>query len=437
MSGSVKIATQDRSYGSAVPRTGGAKVQATFVKMAWRNMWRNWRRTAIALVAIVLGLILLLFVDGLIKGSDQAIFGNAVRLYGGNIQIHAPGFRAKSRRLPLLPLQNPAGLLETIRAQPQVKLASQRINTGGMLSSKEGAYGVAITGIDPAVEAANSLQAENIVAGRFLLPEDGDAIVIGQALAALLNVTAGDRVTLLGRGAHEQMRQRTMTIVGIYALGVVEAEKISAFITLPEAQTLYDLRDQSTEIAIVLNQVGQEDAVLNTLQTAFPGYEIDTWDTLRPELRQTMDTKAAVSSFFGLIVILIAAIGVLNLMLMAVFERTREMGVLAALGMKGRQIMGLFLLEGALIGVVGAVIGCTLGVAILWVYSRVGIDFSSMSGSDMGEITALMGDRIYTSFSAAAVISRGITVAVIAALAALYPAWQAARQEPAEALHHV
>src|SRR5215216_144366 len=110
------------------------------ITLAWRNMWRNWRRTAIALVAIVLGLILLLFVDGLIKGSDQAIFGNAVRLYGGNIQIHAPGFREKSRRLPLLPLQKPAGLLETIRAQPQVKLASQRINTGGMISSNEGAY---------------------------------------------------------------------------------------------------------------------------------------------------------------------------------------------------------------------------------------------------------------------------------------------------------
>ena len=438
MSKSINIAPQGRAYApSAIPRTGALSFQATTLKMAWRNMWRNWRRTAIALVAIVLGLILLLFADGLIKGSDQAIFGNAVRLYGGNIQIHAPGFREKARRLPLLALENPDALLETIRAQPQVKLASKRINTGGMISSREGAFAVAITAIEPAVEAANSLQAENIVAGRFLLPEDGDAVVIGQGLADLLHVRVGDRVTLLGRGAHEQMRQRTMTIVGIYSLGIAEAEKISALITLPEAQTLYDLRDQATEITIVLQQVGQEDAVLKTLQTAFPGYEIDSWETLRPELRQTMDTKAAVSSFFGLIVVLIAAIGVLNLMLMAVFERTREMGVLAALGMKGRQIMGLFLLEGALIGVVGAVIGCAIGAVILLVFAQVGIDLSVMSNANMGEITALMGDRLYTSFSLPGVISRGITVAVIAALAAFYPAWQAARQEPAEALHHV
>jgi ABC-type lipoprotein release transport system permease subunit len=438
MSELIKAASQDHRYTrTAAPGVRAVRYQATALKMAWRNMWRNWRRTAIALVAIVLGLIMLLFMQGLIQGSDQAIFGNAVRLYGGNIQIHTVGFRDKAKRLPLLPLENPDALLQVVRDQPQVKVASKRMNTGGMVSSNEGAFPVAITGIEPAVEAVNSLQAENIVAGRFLLPEDGDAILIGQGLADLLNVTVGDRVTLLGRGAHEQMRQRSMIVVGIYDLGMTEAEKGMAFITLPEAQTLYDLRDQATEITIVLESVGQEDAVLNALQAAFPSYEIDSWETLRPEMRQTMDTKAAVSGFFGLIVLLIASIGILNLMLMAVFERTREMGVLAALGMKGRQIMELFLLEGALIGVVGAVIGCVVGAVILFIFGQIGLDFSAMSNSNMGEVTALMGDRIYTSYSVSGIIMQGIAVAVIAALASLFPAWQASRQEPAEALHHV
>jgi ABC-type lipoprotein release transport system permease subunit len=228
-----------------------------------------------------------------------------------------------------------------------------------------------------------------------------------------------------------------MTIVGIYDLGMAEAEKGMAFITLAEAQTLYDLRDQATEVTIVLQKVGQEEAVVGALQAALPGYEIDTWDTLRPEMRQTMDTKAMTTTFISFIVLLIASIGILNLMLMAVFERTREMGVLAALGMKGRQIMGLFLLEGALIGVVGAVIGCIIAVVILLIMGQVGFGLSAFSGSDMGEITALMGDRIYPSFTVPDVIGRGVVVALIAALASLYPAWQAARQEPAEALHHV
>jgi ABC-type lipoprotein release transport system permease subunit len=436
MSESIKVMPQDRIYHKTrSPGVGAVSYQATSLKMAWRNMWRNWRRTAIAVVAIVLGLILLLFMEGLIKGSDQAIFGNAVRLYGGNIQVHAPGFREKATRLPLLPLDHADAIAEAARAQPQVKIAAKRINTGGMISSREGTFGVGITAIEPAIEGPHSIQAENIVAGRYLLPEDGDAVLIGKGLADLLAVTAGDRVTLLGRSTHEMMRQRTMMVVGVYDLGMAEAEKGTVLITLPEAQSLYDLRDQATEVTIVLQEMGQENAVLAPLRAAFPGAEVDSWDTLRPEMRQAMDTKAAVTTFVSLIILLVASIGVLNLMLMAVFERTREMGILAALGMKGRQIMGLFLLEGTLIGVVGAVIGCTIGLVILSIFGQVGIDFSSVSS--MGEATALMGDRIYTAYSLAGIAGRGVTVALITALASLYPAWQAARQEPAQALHHV
>ena len=133
--------------------------------------------------------------------------------------------------------------------------------------------------------------------------------------------------------------------------------------------------------------------------------------------------------------VFIASIGILNLMLMAVFERTREMGVLAALGMKSRQLMGLFLLEGFMIGAVGALIGCSLGLALNWAIAQVGIDYSF--ASDMGEITALMGDRLYPSYSVTDAIRYGVLVVLISALAALYPAWQAGREEPAEALHHV
>jgi ABC-type lipoprotein release transport system permease subunit len=436
MSESIQVAPQRHSYARGAPlRAAVISYPLTAVKLAWRNMWRNWRRTAIALVAIVIGLILLLFMEGLIQGSDQAIFGNAVRLYGGNIQVHAPGFREKANRLPLLPLGDADTILEVARAQPQVIYAAPRINTGGMISSREGAYSVAITGVEPDVEVLHSIQAENVVAGRFLLAEDQDAIFLGQGLADLLAVAPGDRVTLLGRSSHEMMRQRTMTLVGIYDLGMAEAEKGVVFITLPTAQRLYNLRDQTTEVTLTLAKVGQEAAVLAALQAALPGYEVDSWETLRPEMRQTMDTKAGVTTFISFVVLLIASIGILNLMLMAVFERTREMGVLAALGMKGRQVMGLFLLEGALIGVVGAVIGCTLAVILLSALGQVGLDFSSTA--NMGEMTALMGDRIYPSFTWAGVLGRGITVAFIAALAALYPAWQAARQEPARALHHV
>lgn len=403
--------------------------------LAWRNMWRNWRRTAIALIAIVLGLILLLFMQGMITGSDQAIYGNAVRLYGGNIQVHAPGFLAKANRLPLLPVDDPDKVIQIASARPDVTLAAKRINTGGIVSSRDTAAPVAIAGVQPGVESPYSIQAENIKEGRFLQDGEGDAIVIGRGLADILKAQVGDRVILLGKSRNETMRQRSMTIVGIYDLGMREAEKGTVFVTLDEAQSLYNLRNEATAVNVSLQKVGEEENVVNELKAQLPNHEVNSWDTLRPEMRQTMETKAVSVTFFGIVVLMIASIGILNLMLMAVFERTREMGVLAALGMKGRQLMLLFLLEGALIGLVGAVIGCILGWLVVSAVGNVGFDLSFAQG--MGDITALLGDRIYPTVSVTDVLIRGILVVVIAAFASLYPAWQASRKEPAVALHHV
>ena len=408
---------------------------AKLFKMAWRNMWRNWRRTAIALTAIVLGLILLLLLNGMIQGSDQGIYGNAVRLYGGNVQVHAPGYRLKASRMPLLPLADADAVVAATQAQPEVVSAVQRISTGGLVSTRAGSFPVKIIAVQPALEAPHSIQAENISVGRYLLDEDSDAVVIGQGLATELGVTAGDRVTLIGRSKQETMRQRTMTVVGIYDLGIGDAEKSMVFITLPEAQSLYNLRDQVTEVAITLQKVGQEAAVMPLLAAALPGYEVDSWTTLHPEIEETIATKGVYTTVIGFIVLAIASIGVLNLMLMAVFERTREMGVLAALGMKSRQVMTLFLLEGGMIGLVGAVIGCLAGYAIVLALGQVGIDFGFVSG--MGEITALMGSRLYPAVTPVNVVLEGLAVIVIAALASLYPAWQASRKEPAAALHHI
>ncbi len=405
------------------------------ILLAWRNMWRNWRRTAIALTAMVLGLTLLIFFTGMIEGSDQAIFGNAVRIYGGNLHVNAPGYRVKASRLPLLPLEDADAVMRTVAAEPTVVAVAPRISTSGMVSKRGTALGVAITAIDPTIEAPLSLQAESIVQGRFLSPADHDAILIGQGLADRLQVGVGDSVSLLGRRKNETLRQHSMTVVGVYNLGMPDIEKSVVYIPLADAQMLYNLRGQATEAVVFLKQVGTEERLMRSLQAELPGYEVNSWQTLRPEFRETMRTKLVFTSFIGMVVIGIAAIGILNLMLMAAFERTREMGVLAALGMRNWQIMALFMLEGALIGVVGAVLGCALGVLLVWAVAQVGIDLSMAAG--MGEIMALLGNRLYPSVTVGDVLGRGLLVVLISALASLYPAWQAARNEPAVALHHV
>jgi len=406
------------------------------LRMAWRNVRRNGRRTVIAVIAIALGLALMLFFDGLMGGAKQAIYGNTVKLQGGNVQVHAPGYREKAKRMPLLPLADDEAAVQAALAQPQVVAASRRIETSGMVSSREGTMPVVITGIEPVREAPASMVADNIAQGRYLEAGDEDVLLIGQALAKQLEVTVDDRITLVGRATHEQMRRRTMTIVGIYDIGIAEVEKRMVYVSLLEAQTLFDLRDQATEVALFLERVGQESPLVEALQATLPGYEVDAWDTLDPSTKQSMEMEDEIMGVFGLIILLIAGVGILNLMLMAVFERTREIGLLAAMGLKRREIVALFLLEGVLIGLLGALAGSALGGLISAYYGKVGLEWAA-TASEYSDLAALLGGRIYFTIGMGTLFNRALTVAIIAALASLYPAWQASQREPAEALHYV
>jgi ABC-type lipoprotein release transport system permease subunit len=389
----------------------------------------------VIVTAMGFGLCLMMWYDGLVDGFYQAIYGNAIKVLGGNIQIHAEGYKASAGQTPLLPLGEDLQVLEAARSQPGVIVASRRINTGGLASSREGAFAVGITAIEPEVEQAVNLAGQNVVAGRNLAGSDGDSILIGKGLADAMAVGVGDRIALAGRSSHQEMRRRTMTVVGIYDLGIPEVEKLTVYITLSEAQGLYDLTGQSTEVAVFLDQVGGEAKVIQGLAPVLPGYEIVPFTDSYPELQYALTTKGKAMDVFSVIILGIAAIGILNLLLMAVYERTREIGVLGAMGLKPRQISLLFILEGTMIGLVGVALGVVLGLALNGVQKVVGLDFTAFSS--MSSYTALITDRIYPSWGVSKLLGRASTVAIIAALAAVIPAREAAQRDPAEALHYV
>jgi len=406
-----------------------------YLRLAWRNLWRHRRRTVIVVVAMALGLSLMMWYDGLIAGFDQAIYGGAIKVLGGNIQIHAAGYRAKADSRPLLPLADDTAVVSTALAQPQVLAATRRINTGGLATSREGAFSVGIAGIEPEKELDVNLAAQHVTAGRYLTADDLDMIFIGKGLADAMDVQVGDRISLTGRATHEQMRQRTMTVVGIYDLGMAEIEKRTIYISLLEAQELYGLSDQSTEVVIVLKMLGQEPQVIAALQPGLPGYEVDSWETNFPELKAALGTKGAVMNVFSVIILVIAGVGILNLLLMAVYERRREIGLLGAMGLKPRQISLLFILEGTLMGLVGVAAGIVLGLLINGALRQVGLDFAAYA--NVTEYMALIQGRIYPEWGVDKLFERAMTVAVISALAAFIPAREAAQREPAEALHTV
>ncbi len=406
-----------------------------YLRLAWRNIWRHRRRTLIVVLAIALTLALMMWYDGLIGGFNEAIYGNAIRVLGGNIQIHAAGYEAEVGQLPLLPLTNDQALVQAAQAQPQVMAAARRINTGGMATTREGAFGVMIVGVEPDQELPVSLVAQKVSAGRYLAADDKDMVYIGQGLATAMDVGVGDRFTLAGRDTHQQMRRRTMTVAGIYDIGMPDIEKRTIYMTLGEAQDLYGLNGQVTEIAISLKQIGEEPAVMNALQPSLAGSEIVSWQTSFPELEQALATKGGAMNVFSVIMMVIVGIGILNLLLMAIYERTREIGILGALGLKPSQISILFVLEGTLMGLVGVAAGVALGLLINGVLGQVGLDYSKFS--NITSYMALISGRVYPTWGVDTLPQRTLTVLVITTLAALYPAREAARREPAEALHYV
>lgn len=405
-----------------------------YLKLAWRNIWRHKRRTAIIVLAMSLTLSLMMFYDGLMNGFTDAIYGNAVKVLGGNIQVHADGYRADVGSTPLLPLTDAQAVVSAAEADPTVLAATQRINTGGLVTNREGAFAVAITGIEPEKELQVNLIGQYVTEGRNLASDDTDSILIGKGLADSMNVAVGDRITLVGRSQHKEMRQRTMTIVGIFDLGMADIEKQSVYISLAEAQNLYELT-APTEVAIFLQHLGQEDKVITALQSSTTGYEIESFQANYPDLASAIDSKGGVMNVFSIIIIAIAGVGILNLLLMAVYERTREIGVLGAMGLKANQIAVLFILEGTMIGLVGVAAGIILGLALNGYLMKVGMDFGSMTQA--ASYMALIKDKVYPTWGVEKLLMRASMVAIISALASVIPAIEAGRREPAEALHFV
>lgn len=407
------------------------------LKLAWRNLWRNRRRTLLVVMAMGMMMSFLVMYDGMLFGFESAVYGNAIKLSGGNIQIRANGYEDSYSPNPMLPLGNGLDAVQAAESQPGVEVALRHANTGGLVTNRAGAFSVSINGIEPEKEAPVNpiFQEEFLLDGRLLKGDDEDVIFIGKGLADAMEIGVGDRISMSGKSTNEEMRKRTMTVIGIYDINLASFERQSLYISLSEAQLLYDLGDEVTEVILYTEVTGKENPIVEALNASLTGYEISTWKTAIPELSSTVEMKNAIMTGFSAVLLGIAAIGIFNILLMSIYERTKEIGLLGAIGLKPRQITLLFLFEGIMIGLVGAVVGTIMGYLITSILGFYGINYGF--AVDMVDYMALMGSYIYPAFDFNLTLQRAGMVAIISTLAALYPAMEASRREPADALHHV
>lgn len=405
-----------------------------FLKLAARNLLRNKRRSAITFIAIGLGLVLVLFFYGFIQGVDKQFTDNFIKAQTGHIQIHAQGYQEKARLMPLdIAIRDYQSVVQKLQELPPVKDIFPRLRFPVIVSTGSESLGVLGLGFDPQAER-DGVIATKIAQGEYFSDKSGYAL-IGAQLAQDLHVGIGDLLTLVATTAKGALNSIDVEVKGIFATGYSQIDNSVLALALPDAQRLLRMAGQVTEITMMLTDADQAESVAQTIRERFSddGLEVQTWKELGAAIFELLAARRQLMAVISFVVILIAALGIVNTMLMSVFERTREIGTLMALGMTPGEIRLLFLLESALLGAAGGLMGSAVGGVLLKYFATVGVTFTQTSQF----INLPVGTTFYAEFSWGTIVLFFALAQVVAVLAALYPAYIASKQEPVQALRHV
>jgi ABC-type lipoprotein release transport system permease subunit len=399
--------------------------------IAYRDLGRHRRRSVFTLMAVALGLGLLLTINGLISGVVADSLSNSIRLRTGHVQIRAASFQEDQLSLQSKDLlDNPDALVAQAKSMSEVKAAAPVLWAGAILNTLDESAGLQLYGIDTTSPIYDPIRS-GVVAGNWLSPDDRDGILIGRNLANSLGVSAGDKVSLALVNSDGNPDEGTFTIRGLFSTGIPSYDESAVFMPLDKAQAFTGTGNRASLIMILLKN--QDDAAKVAAALQSPGVSVVTWSDLNKVFVDTMDTAMSFYVILDGIVILIVAVIIANTLLMAVFERVREMGILAALGMKASGIRQMFLLEGATLGVAGVIVGLVLGALGVAYLATTGIPIGDKMAAVAGSNFAL-GTTMYGRFDASSFVSLSLATLIIVLLASLYPAWYAARLEPVDAL---
>jgi ABC-type lipoprotein release transport system permease subunit len=376
-----------------------------------------------------MGTALLMFIAAFFQGEMRSSMETTLRLNTGHLQIKNADYDPDKLSVAWEYLiENPEQIAAQIEALDQVQSATPRLFASGIVSEADESVGVQIMGMVPD-SSANDPYRDGLVSGEFLTADDRDGIVIGVPLAESLGLKVGDQLNLLVNTAEGNVDEQKFTIRGIYSTGTTAYDKGVVFLPLAKAQAFSGAANHASMIFILLKDREQADAVAAAIQGG--GFEVKTWRELNQLLVLINDFSNAYLAVINLIILGVTATVIVNTLLMSVFERTREIGILSAIGMKGRQIIALFLAEATLLALGGITFGSLIGWALSAYFGKVGVYFGDLGMSaDM-----LLNDRIYTELTLDSAINLIITAFIITILASLYPARMASRMEPVEALH--
>jgi len=398
------------------------------LKMAYRNLGRNRRRSVLSALALAIGVALLLFISAFFQGEMRGSMESTLRLDSGHIQVRSADYDPDKLSVAWEYLvESPEQIAVQIEALDLVQTATPRLVASGIVSVRDESSGVQIMGIDPASDA-NSIYRQGLIDGEFLTADDREGILIGSPLAENMGLKVDDEFTLLVNTSNGNVDEQKFTVRGIFSTGATTYDKGIVFLPLAKAQAFSGADNHASYIFVMLHDKEQAETV--AAQITGPNYQAKTWKEMNELLVLLDDFAGAYIGMINLIVLGVTATVIVNTLLMSVFERTREIGILTAIGMKGRQVMSLFLIEAFFLAVGGVTVGLLGGWVLSAYFGQVGIYFG-----DLGVTGIVFEDRIYAYLTLADAINLTITTFIITLLASLYPARTASRMEPVEALH--
>jgi ABC-type lipoprotein release transport system permease subunit len=410
--------------------TAGRRLSLTALgRLSWRNLWRNHRRTIIMLLAIATGVWAMIFMTALMRGMVDQMIEDGIDALPGYVQVHHPNYRDDPNIENSIPPPG-AELLAALGSSPAAAWA-RRVKVPAMVSSERNNRGVMLLGIDPRPEIALGFDPASIVAGRFLEGPNDQGLVVGRKLLERLETGLGKRVVIMSQGPDNSIADRGFRIVGVFEGKLSAQEENLVYAAIGTTQELLGMGEQLSEIAVTGGDYRDVGALYEQIKRAAGDrFEVLPWTELDSYLGLMLGVMDGFVLIWVIVIFLALSFGLVNTLMMAVFERVREFGLMQALGMKPASILYQVMLEALMLLTLGLLLGNVMALLSIQPI-RDGIDLSIVA-----EGIEMMGasSMLYPALKAKDILVANSVVIVLGVLTSLLPAWRASRYRPVEAI---
>lgn len=409
----------------------------TFLRLAFRNLMRQKRRTFLTFAAIAGGLSLMVWSIHVNRGSYDSLLKNGVSDLAGHVVVQAP--RWQEERETKLVVADASGLRATVQAAFPDATVTTRLFVEGLLTSSKGSAGAGLIGVVPTVEAAVTRREDQVREGAWLVDGDVQGILLGASLARTLGVGVGDKVVYMGQPPGQpDMVSRLFRVRGLLKTGAPELDALTAVVDAAAAQEILGRGDVAHQIALHLADARGAEAAADLLRARLPAeVEVLDWHGAIPQIDGMVKVDARTNDALMSVIGVIVAMGMLNTLLMSVMERTREFGVMLAIGMKPALLARVVLTEALILGVAGVTAGAALGSLLAWPTIVYGIDLTSMVGDEGMSTGGIAIDLVlFGAWDFPRVLNYALVGVLFTVLAAVWPAWRVSRMTPVEGMRH-